>query len=296
MKMPSGLSVWLPEDCAKLRQCETSLRELFAEAGAGEIATPSIDYLDVLEKGFGHSRKIFRIADSAGEILGLRPELTTSAARLFASSMASRPRPLKIFYIGQVFRQEPRHHGHFREFRQAGYESYGGDLFIEDVAAITLAARSVAKIGVEGCVIEIGHVGIVESLLDQEKILGARRDEIKDSIRRKSPDGLPEIFRLLLDADITTVRSLTASPNVHSAVDELARIGAALSDLPYKVIFELAATRQIEYYTGIVFEGLMPRLGRPIFSGGRYDRLVEQFGPPAPATGFSLELETLLRR
>lgn len=303
-RLPSGTSVWLPEDCAKLRQCEKDLRDLFLEAGAGEIATPTLEYVRDLERGFGFSKKIFKILDleSDGEILGLRPELTTSAAALFASSLSNRPLPLKLFYIGQVYRQEMRHRGLFREFRQAGFECYGGDLYEEDLNAIRLAVKALSKFDVKReAVIEIGHVGIVEALLAEEKITGAKRTEIKESIRKKSADRLPEKFQRLLKIDseeamFDSVRAMTRNPGVLTAIEEMERMANALRDLPCRIIFEIAATREIEYYTGIVFEGLLPKLGRPVFSGGRYDRLVEQFGTATPATGFSLELETLLRR
>ena len=51
---------------------------------------------------------------------------------------------------------------------------------------------------------------------------------------------------------------------------------------------------ELSYYTGIIFQGFVPGFGTPILSGGRYDHLVEKFGRPTPATGFSLHINFLL--
>ncbi len=285
-----------------MRACEEKLRALFRDAGAGEIATPAFEYAGTLERGFGHPEKFFRLLDSDGSILALRPELTTPAARLYATALADRPLPLRIYYLGQVYRQEPKHKGLFREFRQAGYECYGGDQVEEDVRAVMLASQALSRLGFDEALFEIGHVGIVDGLLDALAPPPATRSAWKDALARKdipalrelkAPDELLNLLRATCGQEI---RALSRNPAVSAAVDQLETISSRLSSLPHRVVTEPAAIRHLDYYTGLVFDGLLPRSSRPVLSGGRYDRLVEQFGSPAAATGFSLELEHLLRR
>jgi ATP phosphoribosyltransferase regulatory subunit len=57
------------------------------------------------------------------------------------------------------------------------------------------------------------------------------------------------------------------------------------------VHLDLGAIRDFDYYTGIIFEGYGPDLGRPVAQGGRYDGLLGRFGRPAPATGFVVQLD-----
>jgi len=303
--LPRGTSAWLPEECARLRRCEEILRDLFKAAGAGEIATPAFEYAEVLERGFGNPNLFFRFPDFDGRVLALRPELTTPAARLFATAMADRPLPVKIFYIGQVFRQAPKHCGIFREFRQAGFECYGGERRGEDITAIRLAARALERLVVPDVVLEIGHVGLVESILDEAAFDGRKRDQIRIEVGRKDRGalrrlGAPEVLERLVHlpanvAALAEARKILDGSRARAALDELEAIVAALDDLPLPIVIEIAAVREINYYTGIVFEALHPGLGRSILGGGRYDRLVEEFGAPTPATGFSLELEAILR-
>jgi ATP phosphoribosyltransferase regulatory subunit len=295
----------LPEECGRLRACEAILRDLFVEAGAGEIATPAFEYAEVLERGFGNPDLFFRFPDFDGRVLALRPELTTPAARLFATAMADRPLPLRVFYIGQVFRQAPKHRGLFREFRQAGFECYGGEGRGEDIAAIRLAARALEWLAVPAVVLEIGHVGIVKAILDEAGLDGRKRDRIRIEVGRKDRGalrrlGAPEILEDLVCLParaeaLAEARTILAASKASAALDELETIVSALGDLPLSTVIEIAAVREIDYYTGIVFEALHSGLGRSILGGGRYDRLVEEFGAPTPATGFSLELEAILR-
>jgi ATP phosphoribosyltransferase regulatory subunit len=295
----------LPEECGRLRACEAILRDLFVEAGAGEIATPAFEYAEVLERGFGNPDLFFRLPDFDGRVLALRPELTTPAARLFATAMADRPLPLKIFYIGQVFRQAPKHRGLFREFRQAGFECYGGERRGEDLATIRLAAQALERLALPAVVLEIGHVGIVESILDEAGLDGRQRDRIRIEVGRKDRGalrrlGAPEILERLVRLParpeaLAEARTILAESKARAALDELEAVVAALGDLPLSTVIEIAAVREIDYYTGIVFEALHSGLGRSILGGGRYDRLVEEFGAATPATGFSLELEAILR-
>ncbi len=304
-QLPWGTAAWLPEDSEKLRQCEWELREIFVAAGAGEIVTPAFEYAEVLERGFGHPEKLFRFLDPDGKTLALRPELTTPAARLFATALRDRPLPLKLFYIGPVYRQEAKHRGLFREFRQAGFECYGGDARQSDLETIQLAAAALVKAGARAAVLELGNVAVVDALLAD--IAPAARPAIKDALSRRdrnalstlgAPDALAQLLALPSDdSGLDAAGGIVAgNATAAAALDELAAMATACAALPVRTVIELAAVRPIDYYTGIVFEGLLPSVGRPVLSGGRYDRLVEQFGAPCPATGFSLEIETLLRR
>src|SRR6202011_5137107 len=74
---------------------------------------------------------------------------------------------------------------------------------------------------------------------------------------------------------------------------ELARVRELLiaPGLGAVVSLDLGAIRDFDYYTGIIFEGYGPDLGRPVAQGGRYDGLLARFGRPAPATGFVVQLD-----
>ena len=60
------------------------------------------------------------------------------------------------------------------------------------------------------------------------------------------------------------------------------------------VSLDLSVVRDLDYYTGIVFEALVSGIGKPVAGGGRYDNLYENYGVQIPATGFALEIDRLL--
>ncbi|HBW47656.1 TPA: hypothetical protein DEF17_06960 [bacterium] len=305
--LPWGLSAWLPKDCERLRRYESVLRNLFIAAGAGEIATPAFEYAETLENGFGNPEKFFRFFDTDGNVLALRPELTTPAARLFATALNKLPRPVKVFYLGQVFRQEEIHSGRFREFRQAGFECYGGNSPDADVAIIKLAIEALKQLNCNDCILEIGHVGIVKDILSECGIHGSKRKDIMQCVEKKdratleelsSPQIIKELLMLPRDENFfPSAKDLLKGKTALNPLLNLEKIYERVSVLSdeFKIFLEPAATRRIDYYTGIVFEGLLEKMPRPVLSGGRYDTLVGQFGESVPATGFSIELEALLR-
>lgn len=304
-QLPWGTTAWLPEECRRLRQSESLLRDLFTAAGAEEIATPTFEQALVFEKGLGAFAKLFRFLDADGAQLALRPELTTPAARLFATALADRALPLRVFYIGQVFRQETMHRGRFREFRQVGFEFFGGPAASADAEVARLCSSALTALGFSDAVIDIGNVAVVNTLLDEADLSGAARSEILRAIERRdesalaglqAPAVLLELLRLGHEpSDLDRARGLSGSARYSSALDELRGLAMAITGIPQKVVIDLAAVPKLDYYTGMVVQAYVRGQGRPAASGGRYDGLVEVFGRSTPATGFSLELERLIR-
>ena len=68
---------------------------------------------------------MYRFVDRDGRTLALRPDLTIPTARVVGTRLYDQPLPLRLFYIGSVFRYEPPQAGRQREFTQAGFELIG---------------------------------------------------------------------------------------------------------------------------------------------------------------------------
>jgi ATP phosphoribosyltransferase regulatory subunit len=83
---------------------------------------------------------------------------------------------------------------------------------------------------------------------------------------------------------------------MHEALVELKDVASLLEayGVSDAVNYDLAEVRDLDYYTGITFEGFAPGLGFGLISGGRYDELVGHFGPPFPAVGWALTLDRVL--
>jgi len=122
----------------------------------------------------------------------------------------------------------------------------------------------------------------------QESVLAAtplRSAEHELLLRFPALRGGPEI----LDAAGELVRNQRSE----KALAELRRVFELLGahGLGAAISIDLGAIRDFDYYTGVIFEGFGPELGRPLAQGGRYDGLPARFGRPAPSTGFVVHLD-----
>lgn len=84
-----------------------------------------------------------------------------------------------------------------------------------------------------------------------------------------------------------------ASAGCRKPFEELQAICSMLDScgLKERVSLDLGLLMNMDYYTGVVFRGMAPGVGSPLLSGGRYDKVFEQFERPMPATGFAMGIE-----
>ena len=91
-------------------------------------------------------------------------------------------------------------------------------------------------------------------------------------------------------------QSLTENACARQAVAHLKRVNDILVRMGYEkeISYDLGTVKRLSYYSGVVFSGLVKELGAPVFSGGRYDRLADDFGKHIPAVGFAIGLKRVL--
>jgi len=314
-QIPSGTRDLLPRETAQLRAAAGGILREAARWGYREITTPSLEYLDVLVRGEGAEAgdRLFKLIDRGGELLALRPEMTTPVARLVATRLRGEPPPFRLSYAGQVFRGREAGSGRLREFAQVGCELVGSGTLEADAEIVALAVESLAAAGVAQFSMSLGHVGVlrgmlaglalpeddaaaVRTLLYQKDFVGIRG--VLD--RAHAPAGVVDALLALPtlrgpDA-LAEARRLVATPEGQVVLGDLEEVAGMLRayGVGDAVTLDLSIIRDFDYYTGIVFEAHTTALGVPLLGGGRYDRLLEQFGASYPATGFAVRLDRLL--
>ena len=246
--------------------------------------------------------------------LALRNEMTTPIARLVSSRLKDAPTPLKLSYLGNVFRVEQTQMGRQCEFHQAGVELMGSDTPASDAEIVALAIESVLTCGIKDFQIHMGQVDFLDGMLAYYEIEDEQCKEFKSAIERHDIvfmnqliDALPlsledretlKTLPLLNGKDdlLKRLYDLPLNTQSRSAVDNLAAIYALIQSYGYEdyVRFDLGTIRDFNYYTGMVFEGYSIGLGFPLCGGGRYDHLLTEYGHPMPATGFALGVERIL--
>jgi ATP phosphoribosyltransferase, regulatory subunit len=312
-EIPKGLRDLLPDEMKTRRKLEKTTAELFTSFGYEEVLTPTFEFLEVVEAGGNMREKLFLFMDREGGILSLRPEMTVSIARLAATHLQDEKLPRRLCYSTNVFRHVEPHLAQYREFWQTGIELLGASGPWADAEVISLAVKLMLEFGVNNFIVSLNQIGIFNSLLEDSAIETEEKDAIRKLVEKKDlvelsrtleklpiSDPLKETIALLptMHGGLEVLNKfpyLEKSRNAAQAVEELIQIYTALQcmGVQEQILVDMGVIRGLDYYTGMVFEGFSPDLGYGLLGGGRYDRLLSQFGFPCPATGFALGMDRL---
>jgi ATP phosphoribosyltransferase regulatory subunit len=315
--LPEGVRDLLFADTAAWREMEAILRRTWERWGYREIILPTFEYADTLATDVGSQidAEMYRFFDRHGRALALRPDLTIPTARVVGTRLQDRSLPLRLSYIGSVFRYEPPRAGRQHEFTQAGVELIGARGDAADAEVIALAVAGLRAVGLPVFRLTLGHIGFFRGLLLALDLPERLAGRLRSAVNRKAEAELaallgetPRLGSAAREAVLALPR-LTGDAGVLAEADRLcvnASMEVALADLrgvadllaAYGVAdvvnYDLAEVRDLGYYTGVTFEGFAPGLGFNLIAGGRYDDLIGHFGPPQPAVGWALTLDRVL--
>jgi ATP phosphoribosyltransferase regulatory subunit len=313
LSLPSGLRDLLPDHSAHLAELSSRLQEVFAELGYRRVFLPTLERLDVVERGLSPAALagVMKFVEpGSGEVVAIRPDITPQIARLYAARPDALPSPARLCYDGPVLRAREARAGRPREVYQAGVELLGAGGPVADAEAIVVLSRALERVGLQGAIVEVGHARFAGAVLSRAGLPAASRAEAWDALARKdegalaelarkgrgSPgarDALPALAALYGDGALSRARSLARA--VPEAGAALAEVEAALKLARRRgvgdVAVDLGEIRGLGYYTGITFAGYAPGAGSAVAAGGRYDELLARFGRPGPAIGFAVDLE-----
>ncbi len=317
--LPEGMTEVLPPSSWALEGLRRKLLDHYRAAGYELILTPLIEHLDSLLTGSAKDleRQTFKLIDpESGRLLGLRADMTPQAARVAARHYAHRD-IVRLCYLGTVLRATAPEPGHSRSPRQVGCEIFGEVGLVADIEAIDLMLQSLGIAGVQSVALDLGHVGIYRAVVQQLALAPDDEADLFDLVQRKSaPDlrqwmsaqGLQASARdalsglLELNGGVETLaRAATelavAGDGAMAALQQLQHVCDAILQRPQppEIHIDLAELRGYRYKTGLVFAAFVADHGREIARGGRYDGVGAAFGEHRPATGFSADLNELLR-
>ena len=316
-----GTRDFLSGDMVRRRWVFERIREVFERYSFREVLTPSFEYTDLFRLRSGEEvvKELYAFIDKGGRDISLRPDMTSSVARLYVNRFQNAPKPIKWYYIANMFRYEEPQSGRFREFWQAGVELIGSDRVEADAEIIALFVQSYLAAGLEDFTVNIGD----RILLDEfAKMLGVRDDiglmrlvDKKDKMSGEefigalkdfglSDEGVEKVLSLVEikgkpDEVLPMAEELFKGEEAKKEIERLYELVDLLGayGVSKRIRIDLGIARGFDYYTSVVFEAIAPNdLGiGSVGGGGRYDNLIEVFGGrPTPATGFAIGLERLI--
>ncbi len=293
--IPSGTRDVLPDEMRELRALSDALRVVFESFGYGEVYTPAIEY-DTPAQRLAGDAGVYRLFDDHGAVLQLRSDMTVPIARVAATRYAGVAPPLRFSSFAHVYRGVRPHRGQMREFLQAGCELIGSPAPEGTAEALTVLCRALDATGLRDYRIGLGDASIYPALMEAVGVHDERRRVLLDHLVGRNFVGL-EHDAEGLDALLVEVPQRRGGPEVLDGLpgaEGLRQVHEALEDdVGARVIFDLGLVRDLDYYTGAVFEVYDASIGRPIGGGGRYDELMGRLGRPMPAVGFAVGVDIL---
>jgi len=315
--LPEGVAEVLPEDAKYLEILRRELLDVLECWGYEKVIPPFIDYVDSLLTGSGHDLNLqtFKLTDQlSGEMLGIRADMTPQVARIDAHSL-SHQACSRLCYVGTTLHTRGSSLDKTRIPMQIGAELFGHAGIDSDVEVMRLMLEVLAQAGLKNVHIDLGHVEIYRSLVQQAKLNTEQENELFDVLQRKANGELSDLLaaydlepalqvvflalpKLSGDYSILSVAEgifSVASDSVKLALEELKTVAVRLqADYPdLTMSFDLSELRGYHYHTGLVFSAFVPEMGKEIARGGRYDNIGQIFGAARPATGFSADLKVL---
>lgn len=187
--LPQGVVDLLYEDAAAKRSLEAALRACFSTWSYDELIPPTFEYADTLasEAGTQLAEEMYRFTDRDGRTLALRPDLTIPAARVVATRLYDQPLPLRLFYVGSVFRYEAPQAGRQREFTQAGIELIGAGTPDADAEVLALTVEALRTAGLTQFQLALGQMALFRGLLSELDAAPAARPRCKPRWIAKTP-------------------------------------------------------------------------------------------------------------
>ena len=311
LQKPKGTQDILPGDSAKWQYVENVARETFKKYNYGEIRTPMFEHYEVISRSVGDTtdivtKEMYDFHDKGDRHITLRPEGTAPVVRSYVENKLFAPevqKPVKVYYIGSMFRYERPQAGRLREFHQLGVECFGSKNPATDVETIAMAYQLFNTLGIKDVTLHLNSLGNTDSRLAYRQALIDYLTPMRESLSKDSQRRLEENPLRVLDSKEKEDKvAVENAPSILDYLDEESQthfdeVRAMLDSLNIPDVIDTNMVRGLDYYNHTIFEFIttIDKSELTICAGGRYDSLVEYFGGPETAGfGFGLGLERLL--
>lgn len=313
---PEGVRDIYSTECAEKETVQKRIGQVIKLYGYRNIQTPMFEFFDIFskERGTVEARKMFQFFDREGNTLVLRPDITPSIARCAAKYYMDEDMPIRLSYCGNTFVNDVSYQGRLKENTQMGAELIGDMTSDADAEMLAMLIDSLIQAGLREFQVEIGHIDFFNGLMEEAGLSSEDRRELRALIESKNYFGVEEMLssrdmpEKLKESivqipqtfgtidQLKAARKVTANGTALAALDRLEKICHILSiyGLQSYVTFDLGMLGRLGYYTGIIFKAYTYGTGDAVATGGRYDRLLRQFGKDAASIGFAIHIDSLL--
>ncbi len=302
----------LADEQGRWNMVRDSIRSLAESYGFDRIDLPILERSELFLRTLGKGtdvidKEMYVFTDPSNRSVALRPEATASAARAYIEhGMLDRPQPVKMWYMGPMFRHDRPQAGRFRQFYQAGFEVFGVDEPIIDAQLILIGKKIFEALGID-VQVQINSIGTPDcrSAYLTELVAYFRQFRSKlseDDKRRLQKNPL----RLLDSKEEGMTELLAGAPQILDWLDEKSKehfmkVLEFLDEVEVPYVLNPHLVRGLDYYSHTVFEFVLAgdqgeKAQNALGGGGRFDGLVKLIGGrETPACGFALGMDRIAR-
>lgn len=313
---PEGFRDLYGNDYVKKTKIENTIHEIFSKNKYIDIQTPTLEYFDVFSSEIGTtpSKELYKIYDSEGNTLVMRPDFTPSIARCAAKYFMDENVPIRFCYEGSTFSNTNALQGKLKEVTQMGAELMNDASVEADAEMISLMVDVLLSTGLKDFQISIGNADFFRGLCEElnlskdielkvrdfisgKNILGAENYLVENGIDENTITKLIKVTDIFGSIDaLLEAKRLANNQRSTRAIERLQALYEVLKNkgLEEYITFDLGLLSKYNYYTGIIFKAYTYGMGDAIAKGGRYDNLLGYFGKDASAIGFVIIVDDLL--
>lgn len=334
-KPVTGMKDILPEEMKIRDYVTGVIKETYGAFGFTSIETPCVEHIENLsnKQGGENEKLIFKIL-KRGEKLnletaereqdlvdgGLRYDLTVPLVRFYANHANELPSPFKALQMGNVWRADRPQRGRYRQFMQCDIDILGEPSNLAEIELILATTTTLGKLGFTDFQIKINERRILKAMaaysgfaeenyesvfitldkMDKIGMEGVERELLENGFAGECVEKYLSLFRQMegradrLDF-LADVLGDFLEEEVKVSLQEITESVEATQSSNFTLVFDPTLVRGMSYYTGTIFEVVMPQLGASCGGGGRYDKMVGKFtGKDVPACGFSIGFERII--
>lgn len=290
----------------------TKGRTVLKQHGYQFVKTPALEYYDTIGKASAiHDATLFKLVDTQGNTLVLRPDMTTPITRLVTSKLLNEKNPQRLAYFASVFRAQQQEGGRPAQFEQMGIELIGDKTYYADAEVISVCIELLRALHISDFKLTIGHAGVLGCILKDYTENKEQANTLNELLVERNFVGFEEavkgfglpatkenaLISFINEAlDCTNLQQIEQFIRNNEDLKYLQHLLEILERSGYKqyITIDFTLASHMSYYTGMLFEVYASGSGFSIGNGGRYDGLLEYFDHNEGATGFSLRIDRLL--
>ena len=334
-KPVNGMKDILPEEMQIRDYVQGVIKDTYRSFGFTPIETPCMENIGNLssKQGGENEKLIFKILKRGEKLklaeakeeadvvdFGMRYDLTVPLARFYANNANNLPAPFKALQMGNVWRADRPQRGRYRQFMQCDIDILGEPSNLAEIELILATTTTIGRIGFETFEIHINerrilkamalYSGFPEDAFDTVCIILDKMDKIgkdgvaeeleKEGFAKESIEKYLSLFDGVESADnglkyLADTLADYLEDGVYENLQEIIDAVEATKTAKFDLVFDPTLVRGMGYYTGTIFEIVMPELGAACGGGGRYDKMIGRFtGNDVPACGFSIGFERIV--